>query len=223
MNAAISISMLAGSLVLGCAHRQSELDECRQRLVDANRQAGELGQAMEDEMTVRELAERRRDAYQDVVSLLDMALEDMDYEIAVIHGRLVVQLPNSILFDFGKAELKPEGKEALDKVADVLRQTPKRNFLLAGHTDNIPVGKKNPKFKSNWELSMRRSLAVMEYLVTSGIDPALLGAAGYGEHHPVSDNGTEEGRARNRRTEIIVMPTLNEIPKMEPIAEPTKE
>ena len=106
MNAVKLTTVIAAYLLLGCAHRQSELDDCRERLNTLNRQAGEMGQDLEDEMTVRELAERRRDAYQDVVNLLDMALEDMDYEIAVIQGQLVVQLPNSILFDLGKTELK---------------------------------------------------------------------------------------------------------------------
>jgi chemotaxis protein MotB len=93
----------------------------------------------------------------------------------------------------------------------VLKQIANRDFQVAGHTDNIPV---RGRFPSNWELSTARAVTVSRFLQGQGVDPAHLSAAGYAEFQPAADNGTPEGRQQNRRIEIVLMPSLDELPDL---------
>jgi chemotaxis protein MotB len=123
---------------------------------------------------------------------------------------MVIQMSNAILFDPGKTKVKPDGKEALASLSDVLQTVPERTFLVAGHTDNVPI--KVSGFESNWDLSVARAMQVLRFLQDAGVAPDKLAAAGFGEYDPIASNDTEEGRALNRRTEIVLMPKINELP-----------
>jgi len=125
---------------------------------------------------------------------------------------MILQLPAGILFASGKADLSDEGEVALTEVASVLRDLKDRRFLIAGHTDNVPLGR--GKFKDNWELSLARAMVVSRWLMAQGVGPKQIGAAGYAEFDPVQDNATEEGKMQNRRIEIVVMPNIEELPRM---------
>ena len=129
---------------------------------------------------------------------------------------MVIQLPNDILFESGQVGLSPQGKENLRKLAVVLKTMPRRRLMIAGHTDNVPVKKKDQTYESNWDLSVARGLRVVKVLIKDGVAPKQLSAAGYGEFLPLADNDTAAGRKSNRRIEIIVMPTVREIPEMPP-------
>lgn len=129
--------------------------------------------------------------------------------ILVRDGRMVLQLPDDVLFDTGKTDLKPAGKKALEAIAEVLASMPNRQFQVAGHTDNVPI--RNERFASNWELSSGRALRVVHFLMEKGVQPSVLSAAGYGEVDPISDNASPEGRKRNRRTEITLQPNIDEL------------
>lgn len=112
-----------------------------------------------------------------------------------------------ILFDSGSAEIKKEGKKVLDRVVEILKNVKDRQINIEGHTDNVPISPRlAQKFPTNWELSTARATNVVRYLQEKGIDPALLSATGYAEYRPVSPNDTEEGRAKNRRIEIVLVP-----------------
>jgi chemotaxis protein MotB len=143
------------------------------------------------------------------------------------NNRLVIQLPGDILFDSGKDELKPQGKEVLGQVAEVIRgdkDLMNRYFLVAGHTDNVPypVG---GFFKDNWGLSLARSRQVLLFLVGEfkpgdakkaggGLNPQRWAAAGYGETDPVAGTAaqqTEDDRKKNRRVELVVQPNVEEM------------
>ena len=119
---------------------------------------------------------------------------------------LVITMTNDILFDSGKAKLKNSAKSVLKKVASVLNEAvPNRNIGVEGHTDNIPI--KHSGWKSNWELSATRATSVVHYLIDDcNVKPQRLSAIGYGEYSPIDTNDTKEGRARNRRVEIIILP-----------------
>ena len=120
-----------------------------------------------------------------------------------VRGELVLRLPEKLMFDRGEAALSPDGKSALDAIAEELRIRPVR-IRVEGHTDSTPIH--NTRFPSNWELSMARAMAVVDFLLSnSKIEPGRMGAAGYGEHHPVASNDTNEGRAQNRRVDIIIV------------------
>ena len=121
---------------------------------------------------------------------------------------LVVTFLAEVLFDSGKAKVKPAAHDVLDKVANVITEkAPDRNIAVEGHTDNEPIKKSG--WKSNWELSTERATSVLHYLETRGIAPKKLQATGYGEYRPVASNDTVEGRQKNRRVEIIILPKMS--------------
>lgn len=127
-----------------------------------------------------------------------------------LKGKLTLTMVESILFDPGKIEVKKEGAEVLQKVAQNLKTIQDKEILVAGYTDNSRIkGRLARIYPSNWELSAARAITVMRFLESQGIDPKIMSAVGYGEYRPISDNGTPEGRAKNRRMEIILMPKQN--------------
>ncbi len=103
----------------------------------------------------------------------------------------------------------------------MLATVPDRDFLVAGHTDNVPI--RTELFPSNWELSTRRAVEVVHYLVAQGMNPKVLAAAGYGEFDPIGPNDTNEHRAQNRRIEIVLQPNLSDLPPLDDIANPAKK
>jgi chemotaxis protein MotB len=118
---------------------------------------------------------------------------------------LVITFLAEVLFDSGKAKLKPESLPILDKVAGIINEeAPENNIGIEGHTDNVPI--KHSSWKSNWELSSHRALSVLYYLESKGVQSEKLSASGYGEYKPVSSNDSSEGRQMNRRVEIVIMP-----------------
>ena len=148
--------------------------------------------------------------YKDLFAKLKALIDAGTIQVEVRKGRFVVKLASSILFDSGKTDLKPEGQAALTNLATALKSLTDREWLVAGHTDNVPI--KTAKFKNNWELSTARAVEVVQFLITQGMPQANVGAAGYGDVDPVADNTGEDGRAKNRRIEIVLMPLLGEIP-----------
>ena len=131
---------------------------------------------------------------------------------------MLVKLPDNILFDPGKTDLKPQGKDAIAQVTQILSGIEGRKFQVTGHTDNIPI--KSAKFKSNWELSAARAVEVVKLMIADGMDAKRLSAAGYADELPVADNATDEGRRANRRIEIVVQPNIEELPAMEELNKP---
>ena len=107
----------------------------------------------------------------------------------------------------------PKGKEALKTLAQVLNSTQDITVMIEGHTDNVPI--KTKLFKDNWDLSTARATSILRILTTDyGFDSNRITASGRGQFHPVKTNETAEGRASNRRTEIILSPDLNELYKL---------
>ena len=103
--------------------------------------------------------------------------------------------------------IKKEGKEALKKVAGVLKEVKDQDIIIAGYTDDVKISATlAKKYPTNWELSAARAISVVKLLQVDGVNPELLSAAGFSEYRPVADNKTAEGRAKNRRMEIILMP-----------------
>jgi chemotaxis protein MotB len=136
------------------------------------------------------------------------ALKSKDVTISELQGKLTVNILDRVLFASGEADLKPEGEQVLSQVASVLTQHTNRQIYVIGHTDNIPIRANTfSRYASNWELSTARATSAVRYLVEkAGINPVRMAAVGYGEFHPVADNSTAEGRAKNRRIAIVIMP-----------------
>lgn len=112
-----------------------------------------------------------------------------------------VRISNPLLFDTGKANLKPQILPVLDKIATLL-DTAEFEVIIEGHTDNVPIY--NEQFHSNWELSAARSVAVVEQFVDFGINPERFSAVAYGEYKPLKSNLTSDGRSKNRRVEVFI-------------------
>ena len=133
-------------------------------------------------------------------------------KIKIANNKMIVEMASAILFDSGKAKLSEEGADAIAEVGKVLATIMDRNFQVAGHTDNVPI--KSRKFPSNWHLSSARAVSVVSHLIDNGMAMENLSSAGYAETQPVASNDTEEGRAKNRRIEIVLQPNLDELPDL---------
>jgi chemotaxis protein MotB len=155
--------------------------------------------------------EKRLAAFRAFTDKFRKMIDSGKLQVVMKHGRMTVKLPAGVLFASGSADLSKEGKLSLAEVAAVLKQFPDRRFMVAGHTDNVPVVQPSP-FKNNLELSTARALTVAGHLVSSGMNAGHLVAAGYAEFEPVRENSTEAGRQENRRIEIVLMPNLAELP-----------
>jgi chemotaxis protein MotB len=121
---------------------------------------------------------------------------------------IVIRIMDKAFFDEGKADLKDSAKRALDKIVPVIKQT-NNHIRIEGHTDNVPI--KTNEFRSNWELSVRRSTEVVRYFIEKGgVPPQRISATGYAEYRPLMNNDTAANRALNRRIEIIVAKSQDE-------------
>jgi chemotaxis protein MotB len=154
-------------------------------------------------------AEARSALFRELALKLKRMIDSGDLRITLRSGRMVVVLPNDVLFDSGKSQLKPRGKEALGQLATALATISGRNFQVAGHTDNDPI--RYSGYTSNWQLSAARALEVVGFLSQSGMRAEALSAAGYAEFDPVAGNDTPDGKAKNRRIEITLQPNIDEL------------
>lgn len=139
----------------------------------------------------------------------------------------VIQLPEKILFDSGRAEIKPKGEEALQKIADYLKSKSSEQLRIAGHTDTDPIKKSAFLWDSNHHLSAGRALSVFHYLTKKqGIDEGRVYISGFGPNRPVADNNTFEGKQKNRRVEFLIVAGTGTTPlpgKRSPVTEPSEE
>ena len=160
------------------------------------------------------LVKAREEQVQKVSSTYESLLEKMKSEISKgqvtiseLKGKLTVNMVDSILFDSGNAEVKKGGLEILGKVISILKDVKDKAIRIEGHTDNVQISRNLAKrYPTNWELSATRAINVARYLQDEGIDPGQLSAVAYGEWKPVAENDTAEGKAKNRRIEIILVP-----------------
>jgi chemotaxis protein MotB len=164
----------------------------------------------EKEQAVREkeksIAEMKK-TYDSLVGEMNEEIKKGEITITQLKDKLTVNLVEQILFDSGSAEIKKNGKKVLDRVAEILTKVTDKQVRVEGHTDNVPISARlTAKFPTNWELSTARATTVARYLQDKGIDPALLSACGYSEYRPVASNDTDEGKAKNRRIEISLVP-----------------
>jgi chemotaxis protein MotB len=140
-------------------------------------------------------------------------LDDKDINIKVDKGVVYVDISDKLLFKSGSYDVTERAKEVLGKVATVLKNQPEIEFMVEGHTDNVPY--KGGVLQDNWDLSVKRATAVVRILQKQyGLDPAKMAAAGRSEYKPLEDNSTREGRAANRRTRIVILPQLDQFFKL---------
>jgi chemotaxis protein MotB len=160
----------------------------------------------------REAAEKRLAAFRDLKKRFAKLVDTGKLEVGFRNGQMVLKLPSGILFASGQADLSKPGQQALTEVTNILLEFKDRRFVIAGHTDTVPI--KSRKFKDNWDLSTNRALSVVQFMVAAGFPAKNLAASGYGEFDPVAPNDTEENKQLNRRIEIILVPDLSELPTL---------
>jgi len=164
---------------------------------------------------MRQLLNQQRQALENLRSKMAEALvgfNSSELSIFTKNGKVYVSLQENLLFPSGSAVVNPKGKEALAKLAQVLNGNPDISVLIEGHTDSVAI---RNKYKDNWELSVERSTAIVRLLTdTYGVSPARVTASGRSKYEPVDTNETADGRQRNRRTEIILSPKLDELMKL---------
>jgi chemotaxis protein MotB len=213
-----------------CDEQQAKLDAenlaMKQRLVALGQDMSKLSTNMEEakkrmaEMQkAQEAAEKRAQQFRDMVAKFKSMIDAGKLQVEIRNGLMLVKLPDNILFDPGKTDMKSAGKDAIAQVTQILSGIEGRKFQVTGHTDNIPI--KSARFKSNWELSTARAVEVTKLMIADGMDAKRLSAAGYADELPVKDNTTDEGRRANRRIEIVVQPNIEDLPSMDEISKPT--
>lgn len=140
-------------------------------------------------------------------SLTNDELKDVD--VKVLKGVVYISLADNMLFKSGSYEISDRAMETLSKIAKIIKDYSDYDVLVEGNTDNVPISRTN--IRNNWDLSALRASSVVQCLQDNfGINPSRLTAAGRGEYNPISDNNTEVGKQRNRRTEIIITPKLDQ-------------
>ncbi|MBF0485247.1 MAG: OmpA family protein [Candidatus Omnitrophica bacterium] len=160
-----------------------------------------------------ELSELER-AKKELEDRLSKEISDKEVKVEMLEKGLVITFVAEVLFDSGKADLKDDSLQKLEKVSSVLKTTVvDLNVGVEGHTDNEPI--KHSSWKSNWELSSARALSVLHYLIEKDVAPERLAATGYGEYHPMASNDSKEGRQKNRRVEIVILPKAAKQPAEE--------
>ena len=191
---------------------QSQLDETKSDLAAVQGQnltnhtvIGDLTNQIAD---LQKQKEKAVQSSKSLESEMRSELESRDVTISKLQGKLTVNILDRVMFDSGEAVLKPDGEAVMQKIAAILKEHPQLTIHVVGHTDNVPIRPNaQSKFASNWELSTARALAAVHFLTErAGVDPHRVGAVGYGEFRPVADNSTPEGRAKNRRIAITILP-----------------
>ncbi|MGB5396372.1 MAG: OmpA family protein [Gammaproteobacteria bacterium] len=195
---------------------QAEIDRMRKSLGNTQQ---ELSASQAEIATLRKIeaeTKRRNEIYAQFVNRLQSMIDGGQLTVSIDAGRIVINLPDNVLFNSGSADLNTAGQQALTQIGDALKQFSDRRFQIEGHSDNVPI--KSARFPSNWELSTARALAVVHLLTEMGVTPENVSAAGFAEFRPRANNETEEGKKLNRRIEIVMLPNLDilssELPKV---------
>lgn len=184
-----------------------ERDQLEQQAAEMKSKLAEMKAKLEELTQKKESAEQKEAVIRDLFTKL-RSVNGVD--IATRDGRMILAMSTDVLFDSGQIKIKEKGRAALTTIAQTLKSVSERKFLMAGHTDDVPI--RTREFSSNWELSTRRAVEVVRYLIQQKMEPKSLVAAGYGEFAPIATNDTNEHRAQNRRIEIVLLPEITPLP-----------
>jgi chemotaxis protein MotB len=192
----------AGLLSTDAANKASQLNKSQQELADQQKRLEQLQALMDQQKkATQEIRKKMADAL--------VGFNSNELTVSIKNGKVYVSLQENLLFPSGSAVVNPKGKDALGKLADVLNVNPDITVDIEGHTDSIPI---RGRYKDNWDLSTARANSIVRILTQDyKVDPVRVIASGHSQYDPVQSNSTSEGRALNRRTEIILSPKLDEL------------
>ncbi len=145
-------------------------------------------------------------------ALLDFKASDLT--VNVKNGKVYVSLAEQLLFGSGSIDVDKKGVTALQQLAKAIKDQKDLQIMVEGHTDNVPISKKSPYMQDNWDLSVMRATSITKILTGAGVSPSQITASGKGEFSPLAANDSPQNKSKNRRTEIIITPNLDEIFKI---------
>lgn len=158
-------------------------------------------------------SDKRVAEYQDLLAKFKSMIDSGKLRVRIVDGRMVVALNSDLLFKSGSSNLTSDGTKSVQEVAGLLQSLSDKSFQVEGHTDNVAI--RSGKFSSNWDLAAARAISVVQKMIEAGMPAERVSAASFGEHKPAQVNDTKEGRAANRRVEIVVVPDLSRLPGFE--------
>ncbi len=193
--------------------KENNLETEKQRLGKLEKDLNARGKRIDELEGIIAAKDAKMNALKNAVSDALTNFEGKGLTVEQRNGKVYVSMENKLLFDSGSWAVNKDGRKAVEQLGQVLAQNPDISVLIEGHTDNVPYGGKG-ELQDNWDLSTKRATAIVHILQENkDIDPQNLTAAGRGEFAPVASNETAEGRAKNRRIEVILTPKLDEISK----------
>lgn len=182
-------------------------DSLSMSLADREKKVQELEQVLADkDKAVQSLRSRIADAL--------LNFKENDITVKVKNGKVYVSLAEQLLFGSGSTSVDSKGVAALQQLAAAIKDQKDINIMVEGHTDNVPISRKSQYMNDNWDLSVMRATSITRILINAGVSPKQITAAGRGEHVPLASNDTPQERQKNRRTEIIITPNLDELFKI---------
>ncbi len=194
--------------------------EFERKLVDASANRKNMSQSIQQMRdALAEASERKKEIekrlseFRKLVARFKTLTDAGELSIMIRDGRMVVVLPSDVLFSSGSSTLSAKGSETVKKVAQLLVSIPDKQFQVEGHTDNVPI--RSSQFPSNWELASGRALRVLKIMVDAGMPSQRISAASFADTKPVGSNQTAQGKALNRRIDIVVIPDLSSLPGYE--------
>lgn len=192
--------------------KEAQLEAENSRLQKLQVELNERSQTIAELQDLIAAKEAKMNALKNAVSNALKGFEGKGLTVTHKNGKVYVSMENKLLFDSGSWAVGVQGVDAVEKLAVVLVQNPDIEVLIEGHTDNVPYT--GTTILDNWDLSVKRATAIVRILQQKGVKPIQITAAGRSEYIPIQSNSTSEGKAKNRRIEIILAPNLDQINKL---------
>jgi chemotaxis protein MotB len=211
----------SGKLNRDIAQQQEQLLSIQANLDKTRKVNDSLSNSLaEREKKVHELEQvlaNKDKAVQDLKTRISNALlnfKENDISVKVKNGKVYVSLAEQLLFQSGSVEVDSKGVAALQQLAKALKDQKDIHIMVEGHTDNVPIAKKTAYMSDNWDLSVMRATSITRILTKAGVSPNQVTASGKGEFSPLANNDSPQNKQKNRRTEIIITPDLDELFKI---------
>lgn len=211
----------SGKLNRDMAQQKDQLLAIQENLERTHKQNDSLSNSLiEREKKVKELEQilaNKDKAVKDLKDRISNALlnfKENDLTVKVKNGKVYVSLAEQLLFGSGSIEVDKKGVTALQQLAKAIKDQRDIQIMIEGHTDNVPISKKSTYMQDNWDLSVMRATSITKILTSAGVTPRQITAAGKGEFSPLAANDNAQNKQKNRRTEIIITPNLDELFKL---------
>lgn len=219
----VFIFLLSFIVLFGCVSKSTHEEKVKAlegEILSITKDRGKLQDSLAEmkkalsEMQAREAEQQKRlQEFRDLTRRFQSLIDAGTLSVTIKDGRMVVSLGSDVLFPSGSARLSPEGALAIRDVTANLVSIPDKRYQIEGHTDNVPIA--TAQYPSNWELAAARALTVVKRMIDEDMPPTRVSAASYGDSQPVASNDTLEGKALNRRIEIVIVPDLSSLPGYE--------